>query len=100
MLSIYSIDHRNNNYKKSKIIENVQAEIVGNCVNHLLQKKLKIPVLEIDTSDLTVEQVAEIIIDIVVHNKNLEQYYVGKVDWLEKISNNDLSIKKYLYDDA
>ena len=72
-------------YSEEKIAENVQAEILGNCANYLIQKQMKIPVLEIDTTSLDVETVSRIILDIIQDNKNIEKYYVGKVDWLEKL---------------
>jgi adenylate kinase len=72
-------------YKEEKITENVQAEILGNCANYLIQKKMAIPLLEIDTTSLDVETVSRIILDIIQDNINIEKYYVGKIDWLEKL---------------
>ncbi len=79
-------------YNKKKIIENIQAEILGNCANYLIQKQLKSPIYEIDTTHLTIDSVAIIIIDILVNNKNGEKFVIGKIDWLEKLaSENRLS---------
>ena len=79
-------------YNKKKIIENIQAEILGNCANYLIQKQLKSPIYEIDTTHLTIDSVAIIIMDIIVNNKNGEKYVIGKIDWLEKLaSENRLS---------
>ena len=72
-------------YTKEKILENVQAEILGNCVNYFKQKQLKVPLLEIDTSELTIGTLAQIIIDIITENINIERFSVGKIDWLEKL---------------
>lgn len=73
-------------YNKKKIIENIQAEILGNCANYLIQKQLKSPIYEIDTTHLTIDSVAIIIMDIIVNNKNGEKYVIGKIDWLEKLA--------------
>jgi adenylate kinase len=73
------------NYNSKKIIENIQAEILGNCVNHFLQKQTKLPLFEIDTTNLSINSVAKIIIGIIVENKNGKNYYIGKIDWLEKL---------------
>ncbi len=79
-------------YNKKKIIENIQAEILGNCANYLIQKQLKSPIYEIDTTHLTIDSVAIIIMDIIVNSKNGEKYVIGKIDWLEKLaSENRLS---------
>lgn len=79
-------------YNKKKIIENIQAEILGNCANYLIQKQLKSPIYEIDTTHLTIDSVATIIMDIIVNNKNGEKFVIGKIDWLEKLaSENRLS---------
>lgn len=67
-------------YKKAKVMENVQSEILGNCINFLTQKKLKYPPIEIDTTNLTVGQVAEKIIN-AIQTKNYEK--IIQVDWLE-----------------
>ena len=77
------------NFEKKKIMENVQAEILGNCVNYFLEKKIKSPLFEIDTSNLSVNDVAKIIINIVVDKKNKEKYQIGNVDWLEKLFQED-----------
>lgn len=72
-------------YKNKKIIENVQAEILGNCVNYFIEKESNFPLFEIDTTKLSIDTVANIIIDIITKNKDLEKYHIRKVDWLEKL---------------
>jgi adenylate kinase len=76
-------------YKPAKILENIQAEILGNCVNYMIQKKIRTPILEIDTSYLNVDDLAQLIIELISNRKNLEDYIIGKIDWLEKLSVND-----------
>jgi adenylate kinase len=73
------------NYDVEKINENVQAEILGDCINHFMQKKLKKPLLEIDTSKLSIKRVVRIIADIVLEIRDGKNFYSGKVDWLEKL---------------
>lgn len=72
-------------YNKNKVAENIQAEILGNCANFLIKKDLESPILEIDTSNLDVNSVTKIILDIVHDNINMEQYRIGKIDWLETL---------------
>jgi adenylate kinase len=76
-------------YNLKKITENIQAEILGNCVNQFLQKKVKLPLYEIDTSNISIESVANIIIEIVFRNNNGADYLIGKIDWLEKLFQED-----------
>lgn len=73
-------------YNKQKIIENIQAEILGNCANYLIQKQIKSLIYEIDTTHLTMDSVAIILMDIIVNNKNGEKLVIGKIDWLEKLA--------------
>jgi len=84
-------------YSEEKIKENIQAEILGNCTNFFIQKEVNIPILEIDTTHLNVQSVANIIIDIVVHHRDSKKYVVGKIDWLQKIYDDDSLAKKYFY---
>lgn len=72
-------------YNKKKIFENIQSEILGNCVNFLLDKNIRTPLMEIDTTNLSIEAIINIIIDIIIKEKNKKEYYVGKVDWLSKL---------------
>jgi len=73
------------NYRKEKIFENVQAEILGNCMNYLIEKNLKRDIIEINTTNLKIESVVNIIIDLIQYNKNIEQFTQIKVDWLEEL---------------
>jgi adenylate kinase len=73
------------NYTQAKIIENIQTEILGNCVNYFIQKQAKFPLFEINTTNLRIDSVAKIIVDIVLGNKDGNQYIIGKIDWLEKL---------------
>ena len=76
-------------YSIQKIRENIQAEILGNCTNFFIQKQIKSPMYEIDTTNLTIDSIVKIIIDLTVKNINVEKYIPGKIDWLEILSQND-----------
>ena len=77
------------NFDLDKITENVQSEILGNCVNYLVQKKIKSPIYEIDTTNLNIESVAKTINDIIFVKIDVGNYYLGKIDWLEKLFQED-----------
>ena len=76
-------------YDIKKINENIQAEILGNCANYFIQKRIKAPIFEVDTTNTNIEAVAKTIAEIVVENKNGENYKIGKVDWLQKLFEED-----------
>ena len=76
-------------YKKKKVMENIQSEILGNCVNFFINKHPEIPLLEIDTSQFEIDTVVEIITEIITESIDLRKYRVGKIDWLEKLSEED-----------
>ncbi|MFW9945831.1 MAG: adenylate kinase family protein [Candidatus Odinarchaeota archaeon] len=72
-------------YNERKIIENIQSEILGNCVNYFLNKNIEIPLLEIDTTNITTKSLARIMIEIITEEKNIDQYQIGRIDWLENL---------------
>jgi len=76
-------------YSIEKIKENIKSEILGNSVNYMIQKKIKSPILEIDTTTMDIKSVARIIIDIVAKDGNLDDFRLGKVEWLEELAQND-----------
>ncbi|MFX0080152.1 MAG: adenylate kinase family protein [Candidatus Hodarchaeota archaeon] len=77
------------NYNPKKITENVQTEILGNCVNYFIQKKIKKPLYEIDTTNFSIESVTRIVKDIIDGKIDRKKYQVGKIDWLEKLYQED-----------
>ncbi|MFW9771375.1 MAG: adenylate kinase family protein [Candidatus Heimdallarchaeota archaeon] len=84
-----SVRLRKKGYNEEKVIENVQSEILGNCINFFIKKDVKIPILEIDTTKLDIETLMRIIIEIITEEKNIDQYIVGKIDWLEDLFQQD-----------
>ena len=81
------------NFDENKITENVQSEILGNCVNYFVKKKIKKPIYEIDTTNLNIESVAKTINDIIFAKLDVEDYYLGKIDWLEKLFQEDRLVR-------
>jgi adenylate kinase len=77
------------NYNLKKITENVQAEILGNCVNYFIQKKIKTPLFEINTTNMSIKSIAKKITDILDEKEDGIDYHVGKIDWLEKLDQED-----------
>jgi len=73
-------------YSKEKVIENVQSEILGNCANFFVEKEMKKPLLEIDTSTIDIDKLVKILVEIIIREKNITNYTLGKIDWLEKLS--------------
>lgn len=73
-------------YSTEKILENVQSEILGNCANFFVEKDMKKPLLELDTSTIDIDKLVNIIVEIIMREKNITKYALGKIDWLEKLS--------------
>ena len=67
----------------------MQSEILGNCANFFIEKQFKSPIYEIDTTNLTIEAISKIIIDLIYNNINVKNYIIGKVDWLESLAQED-----------
>ena len=76
-------------YKKEKIRENVQSEILGNSANYFLNKQLNKPIMEIDTTNKNIDLITKTIIGILTGKVDVNEYIIGKIDWLEKISQED-----------
>jgi len=76
-------------YKKEKIRENVQSEILGNSANYFLNKQLNKPILEIDTTNNSIDVITKTITKILTGKVDVNEYVIGKIDWLEKISQED-----------
>ena len=76
-------------YKREKIRENVQSEILGNCVNYFMNKQIHIPILEIDTTMASIETITTKVIHILTKKLDIKDFYAGKIDWLEKLFQED-----------
>jgi len=69
---------RRKGYPDAKIRENLEAELTGVCVNNALSLHPQSKVCEVDTTSLSIEEVAERIVDILEGRK---ECVVG-IDWL------------------
>ncbi len=84
-----SIRLKKRGYKNEKIRENVQSEILGNSANYFLNKQLNKPILEIDTTNNSMDVVTNTITKILTGEVDVNNYILGKIDWLEKLSQED-----------
>jgi adenylate kinase len=76
-------------YSDSKIKENVQAEILGDSIHHFIEKQMKKPLIEIDTTHISIENVAELIINVIKGQFDFSRFKPGKIDWLEELNNKN-----------
>lgn len=76
-------------YKMEKIRENVQSEILGNSANYFLNKQLEKTILEIDTTKKNIKVITKTIIGILTGRVDVNEYVIGNIDWLEKLSQED-----------
>ncbi|MFX1300404.1 MAG: adenylate kinase family protein [Promethearchaeota archaeon] len=74
---------RNRQWPQSKILENVQAEILGECTMQALLRHKREKVFEIDTTEATLEQVVDAIEEI--QSRTSQEYAVGRISWLSKL---------------
>ncbi|MHA1689941.1 MAG: adenylate kinase family protein [Promethearchaeota archaeon] len=72
-------------YGKEKVLENVEAEILGDCIQYMLEKELDVPILEMDTNIMNVEAVIELMREILEGMRDYREYELGKIDWLALI---------------
>lgn len=76
---------RERGYSERKIKENLQSEILGNCVNFFIENDVKKPIYEIDTSKLSVYQLRDEIIKLINDREYSKKYKLGQIDWLEQL---------------
>lgn len=79
------------NWPPHKVKENVMAEILGVVAQNIIEHYNRDKIYEIDTTNKTVDEVVEEIIDIIKESKSIGQR--EHIDWLEKIPVE--VIKKY-----
>jgi adenylate kinase len=80
------------NVKDKSIRENIQAEILGNSANFILEKIKEfgnIPIMEINTTKYSILEIVGLIIKLIKHKELREKYIVGKIDWLGDLYRND-----------
>ena len=84
------------NYSVEKIRENVQAELLGDSTSHMLEKEdlvKKDAIFEIDASNLTIEETANKIAEIIQKPENFQDLKAG---WLSWLSDPTVQIENYL----
>jgi adenylate kinase len=74
---------RNRQWLQSKILENVQAEILGECTMQALLRHKREKVFEIDTTESTLEEVVDAIE--VIQTGTSHEYTVGRISWLSTL---------------
>ena len=76
-------------WKKQKIMENVEAEILDIILCESLETHGKNNVFEIDVSDKSIDETSSEIIKILANRfKNMKKYKIGNIDWSEEILKN------------
>ncbi|MHA1916893.1 MAG: adenylate kinase family protein [Candidatus Ranarchaeia archaeon] len=80
---------QNRNWDKKKIKENVQAEILGVCVNDALSEynDKDITIHEIDTSEMSVKKSVDSIVQCIESGKCSKP----KIDWLVDLTPNEIT---------
>ena len=73
-------------WKKEKIKENIEAEMLDVILCETLEHHSKENVFEIDTTNKSIEEVASSVIEIIENEfKNMKKYKIGNIDWSEEI---------------
>jgi adenylate kinase len=80
---------KNRRYNKKKIIENIQSEILGSCANYFIEKDLRMPLYEINTTRFDLDLISKKILDIINEKESANDYKLGMIDWLEILSDQD-----------
>ena len=93
--SILSLRLKKRGYKEQKVKENVQSEILGNCVNFFIENEVQKPLYEIDTSKISLNQLRDEIIRIIYDREYGKTYTLGQIDWLEKLFKLDQLMKYF-----
>ncbi len=74
------------NWGKEKINENLEAEILDIILLETIDNHKESDIFEIDTTEKSVDEIADIIIEIIKNNfKNIKKYKLGNIDWSEEI---------------
>jgi adenylate kinase len=87
---------RQRGYSESKIRENIQAEILGDCTSYMLEKKkFQEPfcLFEINTSQQSLEQTSTLIYNIYQNRKDYTKFKAGILSWM---SDPTVEIERFL----
>jgi len=73
-------------WKKEKIKENIEAETLDVILCETFEIHKERNIFEIDTSDKSVEEISNMIVELVESKfKMMKKYKIGKIDWSEEI---------------
>ena len=73
-------------WKKEKIKENMEAEILDIILCETVDKHPKKSVVEIDTTNMNISNLAALIIEIIKNKfEHMKKYNIGNIDWSEEI---------------
>ena len=73
-------------WKKEKIKENIEAEILDVILCETLEHHSEENVFEIDTTNKSIDEVASSVVEINENKfKHMKKYKIGKIDWSEEI---------------
>lgn len=75
---------KNKNWRKEKILENVQSEILDEITIETTEKHKINKIIEIDTSRRMPKDIAKVIFRILNNQISKKRYAVGKISWLKK----------------
>lgn len=81
-------------YSEGKVLENVQAEILGVCAYNALMAYGRARIFELDTSHRDVDSVVDEAVEIVECRP--KSYSLGKINWLSSLSRE--GFKRYFQD--
>ncbi len=74
------------NWPDKKIKENIESEILDIILSETVEIHNDSDIFEIDISNLSINEVSNIIIEIAGKNfKNIKKYKIGKIDWSDNI---------------
>ncbi len=82
-------------YPESKVRENVQAEILGDCTSYMLDLELGARLIEVDTSNTTPDEVANLLQGILRSPTKAESYPAGTINWLQYLDERG-ELDKYM----
>ncbi len=82
-------------YSETKVRENVQAEILGDCTSYMLELELGKNLIEVDTSNTTAEEVANLLLGILRSPTKAENYPAGNINWLQYLDERG-ELDKYM----
>jgi adenylate kinase len=90
-------------YSPSKVFENIEAEILGDCTKNMMEVLKENKVFEINTAEFNLEQTKNFIESILNTPEKMQKFKAGNINWLklvgkdaryDKFFKGDFGIKK------